>query len=122
MFAAFACCVSCTSQNLAVPTKVLPIVLKVNVLMVQVPSEIHPLETRATGQAVTVFTNFMASFIIGQFFNSMLCRMQAKPFPPVPLFHAVAGRSYTIHRASPSKFRRTVLSGCSYIAVVLWAF
>ncbi|KAK9915451.1 hypothetical protein WJX75_009367 [Coccomyxa subellipsoidea] len=41
-----------------------------------VPSEIHPLETRATGQAVTVFTNFMASFIIGQFFNSMLCKMQ----------------------------------------------
>ncbi|BDA43293.1 H(+)/hexose cotransporter 2 [Coccomyxa sp. Obi] len=41
-----------------------------------VPSEIHTLETRATGQAVTVFTNFMASFIIGQFFNSMLCKMQ----------------------------------------------
>lgn len=49
------------------------------------PSEIHPLETRATGQAVTVFTNFMASFIIGQFFNSMLCKMQVRPLSISPL-------------------------------------
>jgi hypothetical protein len=47
----------------------------------QVPSEIHPLETRATGQAVTVFVNFIASFVIGQFFQTFLCGLKvSKPF------------------------------------------
>ncbi|CAL5221321.1 g3494 [Coccomyxa viridis] len=41
-----------------------------------VPSEMHPLTTRTTGQGINVFFNFLASFIIGQFFNTMLCKMQ----------------------------------------------
>ena len=31
----------------------------------QVPSEIHTIETRLAGQTLTVFVNFLASFIIG---------------------------------------------------------
>jgi len=69
-------------------------------MAVQVPSEVHPLETRSTGQAVTVFTNFVASFIIGQFFNSMLCRMQVRPPASVP-----AGcRDQSVHVA-PNQWR-----------------
>jgi hypothetical protein len=30
-----------------------------------VPSEIHTIETRLAGQTLTVFVNFLASFIIG---------------------------------------------------------
>ena len=41
-----------------------------------VPSEIQPLETRAAGQSITVFVNFLFSFVIGQSFLSMLCSMQ----------------------------------------------
>jgi hypothetical protein len=37
----------------------------------------HPLQTRASGQGINVFFNFLASFFIGQFFNTMLCTMQA---------------------------------------------
>lgn len=44
--------------------------------LMQVPSEMHPLQTRASGQGVNVFFNFLASFFIGQFFNTMLCTMQ----------------------------------------------
>lgn len=40
------------------------------------PSEIHTAQTRTAGQASTVFVNFLASFLIGQFFNSMLCKME----------------------------------------------
>jgi hypothetical protein len=42
----------------------------------QVPSEIHTNQTRTAGMCGTVFINFIASFIIGQFFNQMLCSMQ----------------------------------------------
>ena len=38
-----------------------------------VPSEIQPLETRATGQAITVAFNFLFTFFVGQAFLSMLC-------------------------------------------------
>ncbi|KAK9908622.1 hypothetical protein WJX75_000533 [Coccomyxa subellipsoidea] len=41
-----------------------------------VPSEIHTNQTRTAGMCGTVFVNFIASFIIGQFFNQMLCSMQ----------------------------------------------
>ena len=44
--------------------------------LLQVPSEMHPLQTRASGQGINVFFNFLASFFIGQFFNTMLCTMQ----------------------------------------------
>ena len=30
-------------------------------------------------QGINVFFNFLASFIIGQFFNTMLCSMQVAP-------------------------------------------
>lgn len=41
-----------------------------------VPSEIQPLETRATGQAITVAFNFLFSFCIGQAFLSMMCHLR----------------------------------------------
>jgi MFS transporter, SP family, sugar:H+ symporter len=41
-----------------------------------VPSEIHPIETRAAGTGITTFTNFIFTFVIGQAFLSMLCAMQ----------------------------------------------
>lgn len=41
-----------------------------------VPSEIQPLETRSAGFSISVLTNFILSFIIGQFFLSMLCTME----------------------------------------------
>eukprot|EP00897_Mesotaenium_endlicherianum_P000951 jgi/Mesen1/10857/ME000093S10369 len=41
-----------------------------------VPSEIQQLETRSAGQAITVFVNFLFTFIIGQAFLSMLCHMR----------------------------------------------
>ena len=41
-----------------------------------VPSEIQPLETRSTGQALTVSTNFVFTAVIGQAFLTMLCNMQ----------------------------------------------
>ena len=40
------------------------------------PSEIQPLETRSASQSITVCTNFLFSFIIGQAFLSMLCSMR----------------------------------------------
>ena len=47
----------------------------------QVPTEIHGLETRSTGQSLTVFFNFMASFSIAQAFLSILCRFTVSPCP-----------------------------------------
>lgn len=41
-----------------------------------IPSEICPLEVRSVGQSLNVATNFLFTFIIGQFFLSMLCSMQ----------------------------------------------
>eukprot|EP00897_Mesotaenium_endlicherianum_P010445 jgi/Mesen1/9429/ME000618S08816 len=41
-----------------------------------VPSEIQPLDTRSAGQSITVATNFLFTFIIGQAFLSMLCGMK----------------------------------------------
>eukprot|EP00897_Mesotaenium_endlicherianum_P005609 jgi/Mesen1/5076/ME000252S04197 len=41
-----------------------------------VPSEIQPLETRSASQGLTVATNFLFTFIIGQSFLSMLCAMK----------------------------------------------
>ncbi|XP_024382078.1 sugar transport protein MST4 [Physcomitrium patens] len=38
-----------------------------------IPSEIFPLETRSAGQAITVSTNMVFTFLIAQVFLSMLC-------------------------------------------------
>lgn len=38
-----------------------------------IPSETFPLETRAAGQSVAVFTNMLCTFFIAQAFLSMLC-------------------------------------------------
>ena len=39
-----------------------------------VPSEFHNIETRGTGQAITVCVNFIFSFVIGQAYLTMLCK------------------------------------------------
>lgn len=41
-----------------------------------VPSEIQPLATRAAGTAINTCTNFVATFVIGQAFLTMLCSMK----------------------------------------------
>ena len=41
-----------------------------------VPSETHPIHTRAAGMSLTVLINFLFSFVIGQTFVSMLCAME----------------------------------------------
>jgi sugar porter (SP) family MFS transporter len=41
-----------------------------------VPSEIHNIETRSLGQSITVCVNFLFSFIIGQCYLTMLCKME----------------------------------------------
>jgi sugar porter (SP) family MFS transporter len=41
-----------------------------------VPSEIHPIHTRAAGMSLCVSVNFLFSFVIGQTFVSMLCAME----------------------------------------------
>lgn len=41
-----------------------------------VPAEVNPIETRSAGCAINTFVNFITTFIIGQFFLSMLCTMQ----------------------------------------------
>ena len=41
-----------------------------------VPSEICPLEIRSAGQAINVSVNMFFTFVIGQFFLSMLCHMK----------------------------------------------
>ncbi|DBA92500.1 hypothetical protein WJX77_003482 [Trebouxia sp. C0004] len=41
-----------------------------------VPSEFHNIETRGTGQAITVCVNFLCSFVVGQAYLTMLCRME----------------------------------------------
>ena len=39
-------------------------------------TEVNPIETRSAGCAINTFVNFITTFIIGQFFLSMLCSMQ----------------------------------------------
>ncbi|DBA92501.1 hypothetical protein WJX77_004796 [Trebouxia sp. C0004] len=41
-----------------------------------VPSEFHNIETRGTGQAITVCVNFLFSFVIGQAYLTMLCHLE----------------------------------------------
>lgn len=41
-----------------------------------VPSEIHPLEIRSAGQSLNTSINMFFTFLIGQFFLSMLCHMR----------------------------------------------
>lgn len=41
-----------------------------------VPSEICPLEIRSAGQAINVSVNMLFTFVIGQFFLTMLCHMK----------------------------------------------
>ncbi|MCO5547522.1 hypothetical protein L7F22_000972 [Adiantum nelumboides] len=41
-----------------------------------IASEIFPLETRSAGQSVTVSVNMIFTFVIGQAFLSMLCKME----------------------------------------------
>ena len=41
-----------------------------------VPSEICPLEIRSAGQAINVSVNMFFTFVIGQFFLTMLCHMK----------------------------------------------
>ena len=41
-----------------------------------VPSEICPLEIRSAGQATNVSVNMFFTFVIGQFFLSLLCHMK----------------------------------------------
>lgn len=41
-----------------------------------VPSEVCPLEIRSAGQATNVSVNMFFTFVIGQFFLSMLCHMK----------------------------------------------
>ena len=40
------------------------------------PSEIFPLETRSTGQSITVAVNLLFTFIIAQSFLSLLCGLK----------------------------------------------
>jgi len=42
----------------------------------QKTTEVNPIETRSAGCAINTFVNFITTFIIGQFFLSMLCTMQ----------------------------------------------
>ncbi|GJM88516.1 hypothetical protein PR202_ga04588 [Eleusine coracana subsp. coracana] len=41
-----------------------------------IPSETFPLETRSAGQSVTVYANLLVTFIIGQSFLLILCRLK----------------------------------------------
>ena len=41
-----------------------------------VPSEVHTIETRSPAQGVTVCINFLASFLVGQVYLTMLCHME----------------------------------------------
>ncbi|GAB4824500.1 Sugar transport protein 8 [Ancistrocladus abbreviatus] len=45
-----------------------------------IPSEIFPIETRTAGYFFAVSTNMLFTFIIGQFFLSMLCHMKSGTF------------------------------------------
>lgn len=40
-----------------------------------IPNEVQPLDSRSVGQAVAVCANFLATFVVGQTFPSMLCAM-----------------------------------------------
>ena len=39
-----------------------------------VPSEVHTIETRSPAQGITVCINFLASFLVGQVYLTMLCK------------------------------------------------
>eukprot|EP00891_Asterochloris_glomerata_P006021 jgi/Astpho2/6021/Aster-03978 len=41
-----------------------------------VPSEFHNIETRSLGQAITTCVNFIFSFVIGQVYLTMLCKLE----------------------------------------------
>lgn len=41
-----------------------------------VPSEVHTIETRSPAQGITVCINFLASFLVGQVYLTMLCKME----------------------------------------------
>ena len=41
-----------------------------------IPNEVQPIDSRSSGQAVAVFCNFMATFVVGQFFPTMLCALE----------------------------------------------
>jgi hypothetical protein len=45
-----------------------------------VVSELHPLHTRAAGTALGTMVNFLMTFIIGQFWLSLMCRCKAYVF------------------------------------------
>ncbi|XP_051142679.1 hexose carrier protein HEX6-like [Andrographis paniculata] len=45
-----------------------------------VSSEIYPLEIRSAAQSISVGTNFFMSFVVGQTFLAMLCRLKAATF------------------------------------------
>ncbi|KAL8539547.1 hypothetical protein ACS0TY_001234 [Phlomoides rotata] len=45
-----------------------------------IPSEIFPMEIRSSGQSITVATNFLCTFVVGQTFLSMLCHLKAGIF------------------------------------------
>jgi len=42
----------------------------------KIKTEVNPIETRSAGCAINTFVNFITTFVIGQFFLSMLCTMQ----------------------------------------------
>lgn len=42
-----------------------------------IPSEIFPLETRSTGQSISVCTNLLFTFVFAQVFLSMLCHLKS---------------------------------------------
>ena len=68
--------------------------LMVDIDLLQVPSEIHTIETRSAGQAITVSVNFLFSFVIGQSFLSMLCHMRVGA-TSVSLLHVIVLHHYT---------------------------
>ncbi|KAG6418494.1 hypothetical protein SASPL_120698 [Salvia splendens] len=45
-----------------------------------IPSEIFPMEIRSAGQSVTVAVNFFFTFVVGQTFLAMMCRLKAGLF------------------------------------------
>ncbi|KAL1559304.1 Hexose carrier protein hex6 [Salvia divinorum] len=45
-----------------------------------IPSEIFPMEIRSAGQSVTVAVNFLFTFVVGQTFLAMMCRLKAGLF------------------------------------------
>ena len=56
------------------------VAVEANRACMQVPSEIHTNQTRTAGMCVSVFSIFIASFLVGQCFNQMLCSMEYAVF------------------------------------------